>query len=88
MMRQDMETFKRRVRENVEQSKRDIPAGFVMPTTAQHTPPPKQEQDDDDFWNDSEESDFGGDSDEDMTFGEQSWGLLAEGCWETNGISR
>jgi hypothetical protein len=67
MLRKDPENYKRIVKENVEQSRRDIPDGFQMPTTAEHKPPPKEDNDDD-FWCDSE-SDFGADSDEDMIFG-------------------
>lgn len=66
MLRKDPENYKRIVKENVEQSRRDIPDGFQMPTTAEHKPPPKEDNDDD-FWCDSE-SDFGADSDEDMIF--------------------
>jgi ubiquitin-conjugating enzyme E2 R len=68
MLRKDPEKYKRIVQENVEASKRDIPADFEMPTTVENKPPPKEETDDD-FWCDSE-SDFGADSDEDMVFGE------------------
>lgn len=68
MLRRDPENYKRIVKENVEQSTRDIPEGFTMPTTMENKPPPKEEEDDD-FWCDSE-SDFGADSDEDMIFGE------------------
>lgn len=68
MLRRDPDNYMRIVKENVENSKRDIPEGFVMPSH-HNTPPPKEEVDDD-FWCDSE-SDFGGtDSDEDMVFGE------------------
>jgi ubiquitin-conjugating enzyme E2 R len=65
MLRRDPENYKRIVKENVEQSKRDIPEGFQMPTI-ENKPPPKEEEDDD-FWCDSE-SDFGADSDGDMIF--------------------
>jgi len=66
MLRRDPDNYKRIVKENVENSKRDIPEGFEMPSH-HNTPPPKEEADDD-FWCDSE-SDFGGaDSDEDMVF--------------------
>ena len=69
MLRRDPDNFKRIVKENVENSKRDIPEGFEMPSL-HNTPPPPKEEVDDDFWCDSE-SDFGGaDSDEDMVFGE------------------
>ncbi|KAA8910937.1 ubiquitin-conjugating enzyme/RWD-like protein [Sphaerosporella brunnea] len=68
MLRKDPEGYKRIVKENVETSKRDIPAGFQMPTSMDNKPPPKEEEDDD-FWCDSGDSDFGADSDEDMIFG-------------------
>jgi ubiquitin-conjugating enzyme E2 R len=68
MLRKDPENYKRIVKENVETSKRDIPPGFQMPTSMENTPPPKEEEDDD-FWCDSDNSDFGQDSDEDMEFG-------------------
>ncbi|KAI4095601.1 MAG: hypothetical protein LQ344_001532 [Seirophora lacunosa] len=69
MLRKDLDGFKKRVKEDVEVSKKDIPNGFVMPThesTAARKP--EKEFDDPDFWVDSEEEDgFGGsDTDEDM----------------------
>lgn len=69
MMRHDMEGFKRRVREGVEASRRDIPPGFTMPT-GEEQKREVEEKVEDDFWCDSEDemSDFGCDSDEDMTF--------------------
>lgn len=70
MLRKDPENYKRIVRENVEQSKRDIPEGYVMPTESSPAAPVKEEVDDD-FWCDSE-SDYGGDSDEDMIFGQST----------------
>lgn len=54
--------------ENVETSKRDIPAGFKMPEKAETKPPPKEDLDDD-FWCESDEESFGEDSDGDMEFG-------------------
>lgn len=69
MLRKDPNGFKRRVREDVEKSKADIPAGFVMPTHESTAKRPEKPQDDPDFWVDSdEEDDFGGsDTEEEMT---------------------
>ncbi|ERS98724.1 ubiquitin-conjugating enzyme E2 R [Sporothrix schenckii 1099-18] len=52
----------------VERSKRDIPDGFVMPTTFVEEPPAKKQDNDDAFWaeSDDEELDFGSDSDEEV----------------------
>lgn len=52
----------------MEQSKRDIPAGFKLPEKAETKPPPKEDMDDD-FWCESDEGSFGEDSDGDMEFG-------------------
>jgi ubiquitin-conjugating enzyme E2 R len=69
MLRKDPEAFKKIVRDNVEASKRDMPAGFKMPDANENKPMPKEDVDDD-FWCDSDgDSDFGVDSDEDMQFG-------------------
>ena len=69
MLRKDLQGFKRRVKEDVEKSKLDIPAGFVMPTHESTRPKEEKISDDRDFWVDSdEEDDFGGsDTDEEMT---------------------
>ena len=69
MLRKDPDGFKKRVREDVEKSKADIPAGFVMPTHESTAKKPEKPQEDPDFWADSdEEDDFGGsDTDEEMT---------------------
>ncbi len=69
MLRKDPNGFKKRVKEDVEKSKADIPAGFVMPTHESTAKKPEKPQDDQDFWVDSdEEDDFGGsDTDEEMT---------------------
>jgi len=49
-----------KARQAVEESHKDIPEDFEMPTTFEAAPPPKQENDDD-FWAESdEEFDFGG----------------------------
>ncbi|KXT03500.1 hypothetical protein AC578_1586 [Pseudocercospora eumusae] len=65
-LRKDPAGYKKRVEEDREQSKQDIPAGFEMPT---HESAFKKEEKDDDFsWSDSEaEDDFdSGDDDEEM----------------------
>lgn len=70
MLRKDLEGFKRRVKEDVEKSKADIPPDFVMPTHESTTMKKEEKLSDDrDFWCDSdEEDDFGGsDTDEEMT---------------------
>jgi ubiquitin-conjugating enzyme E2 R len=71
MYRDSRPEYNRRAAEIVERSQRDIPVGFVMPTTLIEAPPPK---DDDEaaFWAESdEELDFGGsdtgDDDEENT---------------------
>ena len=76
MLRKDFEGFRRRVREDVEKSREDVPKGFVMPTHESTVKRPLEKVDfaDEDFWNDSgedEEEDgeegFGGsDTDDDM----------------------
>ena len=63
--------YNEKARLTVEKSKKDIPAGFEMPTSFEAAPPPKND-DDADFWAESdEEFDFGGsdtgeDDDQDM----------------------
>ncbi len=62
--------YLQKAKQTVEQSRKEIPEGFEMPTSFEPAPPPKQENDDD-FWAESdEEFDFGGsdtgDDDEDM----------------------
>lgn len=68
MLRNNLEAFKKRVREDVEKSKADIPAGFVMPTHESTAKKPEKPIDDREFWVDSdEEDDFGGsDTDAEM----------------------
>jgi len=59
-LRRDLEKYKELVKQDVELSKKDIPEGFVMPSTAEPAKP-KEEKEDKDFWYDSdEEDDFGG----------------------------
>lgn len=62
MYRKDREAYIKKAKEDAEISKKDIPAGFVMPTTLAVAPPAKDFADDDDFWNE----DAGSDSDTDM----------------------
>lgn len=69
MLRKQPEEYKKIVKENVEQSKRDIPEGFKMPEKAETKPPPKEDMDND-FWCESDEESFGEDSDGDMEFDE------------------
>ncbi|RKF55853.1 Ubiquitin-conjugating enzyme E2-34 kDa [Erysiphe neolycopersici] len=69
MYRDDREAYKQKALETVQNSRKDIPEGFVMPKTLIEAPPP-QINDDDDFWNESDEQDdFGGsDSSDDDNF--------------------
>jgi ubiquitin-conjugating enzyme E2 R len=67
MLRKNPEKYKNVVKEAVEVSKQDIPAGFVMPTH-ESTSMKVEKEDDRDFWVDSDgEDDFGG-SDTDADF--------------------
>ena len=68
MLRKDPSSFKKKVREDVEKSKEDIPPGFTMPTHESTAKKPEKPADDSAFWADSdEECDFGGsDTDEEM----------------------
>lgn len=70
LYRDHHDDYLKKAAETVERSKKDIPAGFEMPTSFEAAPPPKQDNDDD-FWAESdEEFDFGGsdtgDEDEDQ----------------------
>ena len=63
MLRKQPSQFKEKVAADVEASKQDIPAGFVMPTHESTVKKPTVVRDDDpDFWVDSENEDegFGG----------------------------
>ncbi|KAK4965615.1 hypothetical protein LTR28_003450 [Elasticomyces elasticus] len=70
MLRKDKEAYKKRCKEDLDVSKKDIPEGFVMPT--HETAYAKKQADDEHHfsWSDSEdEADFGGsdtDGDEEM----------------------
>lgn len=70
MLRNDPEQYKKRVIADVEQSRKDIPEGFIMPT--QHDTYKHEVEDIAFSWSDSEaEDDFGGsDSDAEMTYDE------------------
>lgn len=60
MYRDDRDRYITKAKETVEASKRDIPAGYIMPATLEEAPPTKF-ADDDDFWAESDaEDDFGG----------------------------
>jgi len=62
MYRNDRKQYNQNAKNAVEASKRDIPEGFIMPTTVSATPPAKIENDDD-FWAESDaedDDDFGG----------------------------
>lgn len=78
MLRKEPDQYKAIVRSNVEDSKKDIPAGFVMPTHETTSTPVKPvEKDDSDFWAESDVDDdvFGGsDSDEDLDVDDQDSG--------------
>lgn len=69
MLRNKPEQYKEMVKKDLERSKQDIPAGFVMPT---HESAFQHKKDDGDFdmsWEDSDAESFGGsesDVDEDM----------------------
>lgn len=66
MYRDDKTTFTKRVADDVEKSKKDIPEGFVMPVhefTRAATP---KVANDDDFWQDSDQESFDFDDDDDM----------------------
>ena len=71
LLRNNHEAYKKRVKEDVDKSREDIPKDFVMPTHESTVRKPQKDtmNDDDDFWNDSdaEDQEFGGsDTDEDM----------------------
>ena len=67
LLRKDPEAYKNRVKEDVEVSKKDIPADFVMPTS-DIAPKKVEKEEDPDFWVDSDrDDDFGGsDTDDEM----------------------
>lgn len=80
MLRKDPEGYKKRVKEDVEVSKKDIPPGFVMPTHESTAKKPEKEIDDPDFWVDSEEEDgFGGSDTDEGDDGEEDEEQETEG---------
>lgn len=68
MYRDDKDAFRKRVKEDVEKSKKGIPEGFVMPTQeSTKTVAPRPVAADDDFWQDSDAGeDWDFDDDDDM----------------------
>ena len=80
-LRNDPEGYKGIVRANVEESKKDIPEGFEMPTHESTMKPPEKVVHDDDFWVDSDADDdvFGGsDSDDDNDMDDRDTGSEIE----------
>ncbi|KAL9633213.1 MAG: hypothetical protein Q9164_004831 [Protoblastenia rupestris] len=71
MLRKDPEQFKKRVKEDVDKSREDIPKGFMIPTHESTIKKALEKiVDDEDFWvnSDDEEEGFGGsDTDAEMT---------------------
>ncbi|KAF3000569.1 hypothetical protein G7054_g2767 [Neopestalotiopsis clavispora] len=68
MYRDDRAQYNKKAAECVEKSRKDIPAGFVMPTDIEEAPPAAKDADDD-FWNeddDLEDFDFGSGTDEEL----------------------
>jgi ubiquitin-conjugating enzyme E2 R len=59
MYRDDRAEYNTKAKNAVAESQKDIPSGFIMPTTIDEAPPDKIVEDDD-FWNESgDEDDFG-----------------------------
>ena len=74
-LRMDKAGYTRRVREDVEKSKVDIPEGFVMPTHESTMPPaPEKPLDDREFWVDSDAEDDDDDDEDDDEDGENGFG--------------
>lgn len=72
MYRKDRPAYIKKAVADVEVSKKDIPEGFLMPTSLEEKPPAKIAEDDD-FWAESD-ADFGSDSsgeDQDMDFDDE-----------------
>lgn len=69
MLRKNPDKYKAIVKDAVELSKNDIPAGYVMPTHASTSTKRIEREDDRDFWVDSDDGydEFGG-SDTDVQF--------------------
>lgn len=71
MYRDRIDEFKAKVTQDVEFSKKDVPAGFTMPT--HESTKPVVEKFDDDFWADSDvEADFDDFDDDDILDGSES----------------
>lgn len=72
MLRKNPDKYKAIVKEAVELSKKDIPAGFVMPTHESTSTKKIEREDDRDFWVDSDDGydEFGG-SDTDVQFSDE-----------------
>lgn len=68
MYRDNRGEYEKKAHDTVEKSKKDIPPGVTIPTSADLETAPQKNIDDDAFWNETdEELDFGGsDSDMDM----------------------
>lgn len=67
MYRDDKAAYRKRVQQDVEKSKKEIPEGFIMPTHESTKPAAPKVVNDDDFWADSDaEGDFDFDDDDDM----------------------
>lgn len=68
MLRKDPEGFRKRVKQDVEVSRKDIPEGFVMPTHESTAKVPEKDVEDPNFWVDSGSEDGfrGSDTDDDM----------------------
>ncbi|KAJ9653799.1 Ubiquitin-conjugating enzyme subunit [Neophaeococcomyces mojaviensis] len=64
MYRDDKNAFKKRVLEDVERSKKDIPEGFIMPTQESTKIVAPKVVNDDDFWADSDAENFDFDDDD------------------------
>ena len=71
MLRKDPAEYKRLVTKDVEASKKDIPEGFVMPTSDIAERQPEKQHDNDDFWIDTDDDDdFGGSDTDEVDVGE------------------
>jgi ubiquitin-conjugating enzyme E2 R len=80
MLRKNPEGYKKKVKEDVEESKKDIPEGFVMPTHESTARPPAKIIDDEDFWVDSDVDDdmFGGSDSDDNQIDDRDTGSELE----------
>lgn len=77
MFRKDPERYKKLVKEAVEMSKNDIPAGFTMPTHESTVKKRVDKEEDHDFWvNSDDEDDFGGSDTDAQMSDEEDDGLL------------